>query len=165
MLSECEQCKREFLPAFRGQDCCSKKCTREKKLAERNRSHKRTTVLASGSKKDPGFSSGDLLCQAPWCTEPMVHDHHVIAKQHVERLGGGIWDPRNALGVCFHDHGTHHKQIKKLPISCLHDRNFDFAYELMGLAATDYLRRHYAGDDERIASYEARVKYGVPFDG
>lgn len=134
-------------------------------MADRKSRNKPTTVASSKAKKDPGFSSGDLVCQAPWCTKPVGNDHHVIYRQHVERLKGDPWDPRNALGVCFHDHGTHHKQIKKLPLSCLHDRNLDFAYELMGLAATSYLERHYAGTDERLMSYEARVKYGVPFDG
>ena len=76
-------------------------------------------------------------------------------------MGGDIWDSDNALGLCFHDHGTHHKQIKKLPISCLHDRNLNFAYKLMGLSATDYLRRHYAGTDERLGAWENMVRYGA----
>lgn len=91
----------------------------------------------------------------------MVHDHHVIYEQHVVRAGGDPGDPDNALGVCFDDHGTHHKQIKKLPISCLHDRNLNFAYRLFGLSASDYLRRRYAGDDERLAEWEDKVRYGA----
>jgi hypothetical protein len=93
----------------------------------------------------------------------MAHDHHVVLEQHVDRMGGDIGDPDNALGLCFDDHLTHHKQIKKLPISCLHDRNLDFAYKLMGLSASDYFRRHYAGDDPRLDKLETMVKCGVLF--
>jgi hypothetical protein len=149
----------EFLPAYPGMEFCSAKCRSEaKKYTARNRANKPTTV---GRRKDPRFISDDLVCQHPNCHKKKVHDHHVIYAQVVERMGGDVGDPDNALGICFDCHGTHHKQIKKLPISCLHDRNFDFAYTLLGLAATDYLRRHYAGDDERIPEWEKKVRYGV----
>lgn len=150
-----------FLAAYPGMEVCSATCRREaKKLATQTGTHKRTTVRPT-KHKDPRFQSGDLVCQHPNCHKPKVHDHHVVYEQHVERMGGDTWDPGNALGVCFDCHGTHHKQIKKLPISCLHNRNFDFAYELMGLSASDYLRRRYAGDDPRIEGWESKFRYGV----
>lgn len=108
------------------------------------------------------FDSGQFMCQAPWCTNKKDHDHHVVYKQHVKKLGGDVNDPRNALGVCTrlapgtdHDnrcHQRHHGAVRRLPTECLRDENIEFAFDLMGLAADNYFDRYYTGADERVAA-------------
>jgi hypothetical protein len=52
--------------------------------------------------------------------------------------------------VSFACHGAHHGRSRPLRLAVLPDAVFDFARELMGPAAFDYLGRHYAGRDPRL---------------
>jgi hypothetical protein len=164
-MSKCEQCGRDFLPPYPGAPFCSTSCRKEAKIAGRKPTNKRTTVdpsdRAARREGKERFKSDDLVCQGPDCTKRAApHDHHVVYEQTVEKWGGDIWDKRNALALCFGKHEGQHKG-KKLPITCLHDRNLDFAYELMGAAATDYLHRHYTGDDPRLEIWEKKLADGT----
>lgn len=77
--------------------------------------------------------------------------HHVIYAQNVRRAGGDPWDPRDSLTTCIRCHCGHHHGTKgRIALTLLRDENLDFAFELLGAAAYDYLRRHYAGDDPRL---------------
>lgn len=75
------------------------------------------------------------------------HAHHVVREQDV--LTGDPHDPRNALRLSTTVHLDHHG-IHKLPLSALTDNNIEFAYEILGSYAADYLHRRYSGDDPRI---------------
>jgi hypothetical protein len=68
--------------------------------------------------------------------------HHVVYKQHlpVELR----WDPRNALPVCDDCHERHHNASRRIPLSALTAQNLEFAREVLGAAAGDYLERRYA---------------------
>jgi hypothetical protein len=81
----------------------------------------------------------------PW------HAHHAVHEQHVKKLGGEVWDPRNALRLCTpRPDGCHwkHHGLEKLPTKKLRDENIEFAVELMGAGqAADYFRRYYDDSD------------------
>lgn len=80
-----------------------------------------------------------------------LHLHHVVYDQHVRSQGGNRWDPADSLTLCIGCHCRHHANPNwALPRTYLRDENYEFAFELMGPAAYDYLRRRYSGDDERL---------------
>lgn len=80
-----------------------------------------------------------------------LDQHHVIYRQQLKRVGGDLWDGRNALALCASHHATHHHQITALALSALRDENYQFAVETLGAdTAHNYLRRRYAGDDPRL---------------
>lgn len=96
-------------------------------------------------------------CMAPGCTTPYgerqpLFLHHICYRQHVRNAGGDVWDPRNALTICNSCHSRHHKRAQTLPLTCLPDAAFEFAFELLGSAAEVYLRRYYSGEDNRLGT-------------
>lgn len=105
--------------------------------------------IRGGSRK---FKSGQSQCVHPLCEDPHrpSHEHHVVYEQHVKREGGDRWDPRNALRLCVSCHSSHHRRGRVVPLVALRDENYEFAAELLGSAAYDYLRRRYAGEDPRL---------------
>lgn len=54
-----------------------------------------------------------------------------------------MWDPRNGLTLCGGCHSAHHKRGRIVPIRALRPENLEYARELLGEAAEDYLRRYY----------------------
>jgi len=86
------------------------------------------------------------------CGQRAVHQHHVVTRQEIRHHGGDPKDERNLVPVAFDCHGAHHSGAKRLLLSSLPDSVFEFAGELMGGAAADYLARYYRGDDPRLAT-------------
>lgn len=86
--------------------------------------------------------------------------HHVIEKQWLRINHKPRWDPRNALLLRTRVHELHTGKLEhnKIPLSALRDENFEFAFEQMGAAAYNYLRRHYRGEDPRLEEWLARVE-------
>lgn len=80
---------------------------------------------------------------------PLVQ-HHIVTAQEVRRRGGAIWDPRNALTLGAYCHAQHHAHVQPIPLVYLPDAALEFAFELLGPAAFDYLGRRYGGDDARL---------------
>lgn len=117
-----------------------------------------------GSRK---FHSGQSQCVHPSCEDPHrpSHEHHVVYEQHVKREGGDRWDPRNALRLCVSCHSSHHRRGRVLPLRALRDVNFEFAFELLGPAAYDYLTRRYAGDDPRLREWLRRSETAAVSSG
>lgn len=76
--------------------------------------------------------------------------HHVVYRQHVRREGGDEWDPRNALPLCDSCHSRHHRRSRVIALSVLPASALEFASELLGAYAFDYLRRYYGGKDPRL---------------
>jgi 5-methylcytosine-specific restriction endonuclease McrA len=76
-----------------------------------------------------------------------AHAHHVVYRQFVPvELA---WDERNAMPACVvgnNCHGNHHSAARRLPLSALTDANWEFAREVLGDSAEDWLRRRYADD-------------------
>jgi hypothetical protein len=74
-----------------------------------------------------------------------------VYRQKVERAQGDIWDPRNSMTLGNGCHSRHHNSTKgKLPLTAIPSAAIEFAYELLGPAAHDYLKRRYAGTDPRV---------------
>jgi hypothetical protein len=84
------------------------------------------------------------------CGQRAVNLHHVIYEQEVRREGGDVRDARNLVPVAWACHGDHHGRQRPLPLGRLPDACFEFAGELLGPYAADYLRRRYSGDDARL---------------
>ncbi len=114
-----------------------------RRAGERDREGERRWYAVLGAK-----------CRHPGCPGRDGHRlvlHHVVYRQKIRQLGGDQFDPRNALTVCDGCHTSHHRRGRYvLPLVCLSDESYAFAFELMGPAAYDYLRRRYSGDDPRL---------------
>lgn len=91
------------------------------------------------------------------------HAHHVVDKAALEKRGirgNARFDTRNALRLCEDLSagiaGRCHLQFEnrriEITASMLKDCNIDYAFEVLGAYAYDYLRQEYVGvdDDPRI---------------
>lgn len=91
--------------------------------------------------------------------------HHVVSKSKLKDIGfapEARYDTRNVLRVCNelaldrdgkprNCHFKHeHSPRGRIPLSKLTDDNIDYAFEILGPAAYDYLRRRYDGEDQRV---------------
>ncbi len=79
--------------------------------------------------------------------------HHVVYAQTVRKHGGDIWAPENSMTVCQTCHQRQHEpfhQARRIPLRALTDANYEFARELLGAYAYDYLRARYSGSDPRL---------------
>jgi len=77
------------------------------------------------------------------CNLNAHHWHHVVYEQHVEKHGGDTTDPRNLMPLCFQCHGAHHGRSKVIGLHKIPKAAIDFAHELLGAYAGDYLARYY----------------------
>lgn len=86
------------------------------------------------------------------CKSKRVVSHHTVYEQEVRRRDRSlIWDVRNRTPICGRDHMRHHDDSPwKIPLAKLPDAAIEFAIDLLGPFAYDYLRRHYSGDDPRL---------------
>lgn len=75
--------------------------------------------------------------------------HHVVEQQWLTREGLPLDDRRNALRLSPDVHANHTTKTTKVPMRCLTDANIEYAFEVMGIRAVDYLARHYEGTDPR----------------
>lgn len=103
------------------------------------------------------------------CKRPAVARHHCIYEQELRNVVAAgrsskaalpaadrallaelVSDPRNLAPVAFDCHGAHHLRAQPYSLSVLPDSVFEFAAEVLGPRAHGYLRRRYAGRDERL---------------
>jgi hypothetical protein len=83
--------------------------------------------------------------------------HHAgVYEQDLRRLKLPLWDPANALRLCWDCHALHHAPSSRLPLSVLREENIGYAFEVLGARAYDYLRRRYTGEDRRLDAALAR---------
>ena len=165
----CPTCSEEFRSYDLRQKFCSRKCFAAREIPAEQRERQAVAMRTRKGRKNPNFKHGNRVgahirgglrrfqsgqheCQHPGCLGQVVvlNQHHVVYEQHVQNAGGDRWHPDNALALCVSCHMSHHQRGRPLPLSALRDENYAFAYELMGPAAYDYLRRYYDGDDERL---------------
>lgn len=77
--------------------------------------------------------------------------HHAgVYEQELRRLKLPLWDPENALRLCWRCHALHHAPASKLALSILRDENINYAFGVLGPRGYDYLRRRYTGQDRRL---------------
>ena len=72
--------------------------------------------------------------------------HHVVTRQKLRKIGreDAWWDARNGVPVTTRAHQRHHSRHAPIPLSSLPPEALEFAAEVLGDAAPDYLRRFYA---------------------
>jgi hypothetical protein len=80
-------------------------------------------------------------CRACGSREGRFHAHHVIYRQHIDEAVR--WDARNAMAVCADCHERHHNASRRIPLSRLSSTHLEFAREVLGDYADDYLARYY----------------------
>jgi hypothetical protein len=158
--SGCPRGGEGFLPAYPTQDYCTAACRRDDKKASPKPRRETVTEATTRAAGKAQFKSGDAICRGPNCTRRVQHEHHAVYEKTLVRLRLPIWDRRNALGLCVNCHFNHHHGIRKLPLTCLHQRNIDYAFEVMKERAGDYLRRKYDGFDARVQVKETEI--GLP---
>lgn len=76
--------------------------------------------------------------------------HHVVEKRWLKANYLPLWDPRNSLRLRPDVHSGHTSGLRRVPLTCLTDENIEYAFEVMGAAAFDYLTRLYDGTDPRV---------------
>jgi len=102
-----------------------------------------------------GASKGPNGGPIPWDA------HYVVEKQKLKAIGRTdlLWDHRNAMRLCKHPcHATHTNAHERVKLSALSNDNFNFAFEVLGAAAYDYLRERYAGDDPRLSDHLTKIE-------
>lgn len=84
--------------------------------------------------------------------------HHVVERQELKRRHEPQFDARNALRLCNERapgencHGAHTSAMRRVKLTDLRVENLDYAFEILGPFAHDYLARRYAGEDSRLKS-------------
>jgi hypothetical protein len=90
--------------------------------------------------------------------------HHIIEKQWLKRHGfewRDRYDTRAALRLCLLCHHGQTSKLKKVELKNLTLDNLEYAFEVMGAAAADYLHRHYEGPDRRVDELERKALLGA----
>lgn len=147
----CAVCADSFESAY-PRKTCSAKCANELKGRSKAGAQNPNYTDGRTASLEVWLSTREANCRRCPTRLGRVDLHHVVYEQHVRRAGGDVYDPRNGLTLCGVCHATHHGQLDrgKVALSVLRDENYDFAFELLGPAAYDYLRRHYSGEDPRL---------------
>lgn len=103
-------------------------------------------------------AAAQRVCQRCGRPRDFAGGHHVVLQQELKRIGRQdvLWDPRNALRLCIqchaNNHGLHHIKLTDLTAA-----NYEFAFEVLGARAADYLRAKYDGDDPRLEAWIVRT--------
>jgi hypothetical protein len=151
VVRACTVCSTEFETGGRLGDrkTCSPNCARAAKSRGKR------------GERNPNYL-GERAGQRRWTSPPLVEcllcgtgkrlqRHHVVFEQVVRREGGDPFDPRDQVTLCIQCHVSVHKATRKpLAVWMLPDAAIEFAGELLGPGAYDYLRRRYSGDDHRV---------------
>lgn len=113
-------------------------------------------------------SRKNLRCRA-CLRRRSTHTHHVVYEQELKRLADQrgligkarralIFNRDNGFAICFDCHLAHHNAGRRIPLYLLSDANLNFAFRELGAYAYDYLRRRYAGEDERLGVHLKAVQ-------
>lgn len=131
-MNTCESCDEEFLPAFSAQEYCSREC---RKKATKKPPKRRPHIA--------GFEDTVRRCRVTGCNDTAGPAHHVVYQQHLDDYGGDPGDSRNALSLCPVHHERHHKAARRVKLAELRPENLEFARELLGPYADDYIATYY----------------------
>lgn len=89
-----------------------------------------------------------------------AHSHHVVYEQELDNRGLPKFDRRNLMALCVDCHLGHHNgpPENQIPVSLLSDGNLEYAFEMLGPYAYDYVLKHYSGFDSRLVDHMDRLK-------
>lgn len=151
-VHRCPQCGSQFRWNGRGKGIfCSLPCSRAAGGAHGFSVEVVIPRVVNGHHTRRQFADPSSNCRR--CGNWAVHQHHVVYRQHIERVGGDRWHPDDALSLCRDCHTAAH--MHNLPLGVLRDENFSFARDLFGAGkAYEYLRRRYVGEDPRLDQLE-----------
>lgn len=78
--------------------------------------------------------------------------HHVVEARWLKGHGhrDKLYDRRNAIRLTPDVHRRHTNRMEPIPLLALTDDNIEFAFEVMGVLALEYLTRLYTGTDARV---------------
>jgi hypothetical protein len=152
VVAECPICGREVVTTARTRrKTCSERC-RNEAVARAKRGAGNPNYQGDNAAKRRWFASKAKACLMCGTTR-RLQIHHVVFEQHVRAEGGDPWDPRDGVTLCLACHVSTHKAGRKpLALWMLPDAAIEFAAELYGPGAYDYLRRRYGGDDPRVTA-------------
>lgn len=85
-----------------------------------------------------------------WAAKKNWEAHHVVEARWLKMHHLPVWDPRNALRLRPDVHRKHTNRVEIIEMRFLLDCNIEYAFEIMGAAADDYLHRLYRGTDDRV---------------
>lgn len=99
------------------------------------------------------------------------HAHHVVDMQTLRNqcgiVGNAAYDTRNALRLCqalgdpeVRCHFQHEHSMRNVKTKELRDENVEYAFEVLGAYAYDFLRREYddSEPDERLVRHLATLE-------
>lgn len=160
-IHECQGCGKKFRWNGCGKGTyCSLGCARKK--GSRRRRPPKVVEGASRVQRSrrADFRDPSEICRACGKGSGIQH-HHVIFRQHIERVGGDCWHSDDALALCVQCHlGVAH--TFHLPLTVLRDENYRFARDLLGPErAYEYLRRRYIGSDPRLEALEKEYDHSL----
>lgn len=76
--------------------------------------------------------------------------HHVVEASWLRTHHLPIYDTRNALRLRPDIHRKHTNRVEIIHLHCLLDQNIEYAFEIMGPTAEEFLYRRYRGEDDRV---------------
>lgn len=80
------------------------------------------------------------------CGEKATDAHHVVYKRDLKERGLFVWDARDGLALCRDCHDGHHYSPQAVVLLVhLTDASVQYAFEVLGAYAYDYLLRRYPG--------------------
>lgn len=94
-------------------------------------------------------AKGGLRCRV-CLMKRAAHTHHVFYEGELRRRGLPKYDHANLMALCVDCHFNHHNGSKRIPLSLLTEENLEYAFNILGAYAYDWLRRRYAGEDLRL---------------
>lgn len=160
----CPSCREMFTTTPSGPKTCSTQCANvARSVGKRGAANPR--YLGEKGRR-ARWKASKASCCVRCGTERRLQLHHVVYEQEIRRLDGDVYDPRASLTLCIECHVQHHKALRHtIPLVLLRDENYEFAFELLGAAAFDYLTRRYAGKDPRLRKWLRRTEAAAASSG
>lgn len=78
------------------------------------------------------------------------HSHHGVFKKLLKQRGLPLYDTRNAIRLCPNCNLGLENRSVRFPLAKLTDQCIEYAFEVLGAYAYDWLKRTYDGDDDRV---------------
>jgi hypothetical protein len=94
-------------------------------------------------------AKGGLRCRM-CLMKRAVHSHHIFYEAELRDRGLPRYDQANLMALCLDCHFNHHNGSRRISLTLLTDENLDYAFNILGAYAYDWLGRRYAGADPRL---------------